>query len=55
MGTVDCDFMTAIDIYECVKQLKIKNCEGYDRIPQRIYKLLLIMNAVFVFGNLSFE
>ena len=36
MGTVDCDFMTAIDIYECVKQLKIKNCEGYDRIPQRI-------------------
>ena len=23
MGTVDCDFMTAINIYECVKQLKI--------------------------------
>ena len=24
------------DIMECVKSLKIKNCEGYDRIPQRI-------------------
>ena len=22
-------------ILECIKQLKIKNCEGYDRIPQR--------------------
>ena len=28
--------MTTIDIYECVSQLKIKNCEGYNRIPQRI-------------------
>ena len=30
------DFMSPFDILECVKQLKIKNCEGYDRIPQRI-------------------
>ena len=28
--------ITAIDILECVKSLKIKNCEGFDRIPQRI-------------------
>ena len=28
--------MTATNILECVKQLKMKNCEGYDRIPQRI-------------------
>ena len=32
----DSDFMSPLDIIECVKQLKIKNCEGYDRIPQRI-------------------
>ena len=24
------------DILECVKELKLKNCEGFDRIPQRI-------------------
>ena len=24
------------DIMECVKSLKIKNCEGYDQIPQRV-------------------
>ena len=28
--------ITAIDILECVKSLKVKNCEGFDRIPQRI-------------------
>ena len=29
-------FMSMDDIIECVKSIKIKNCEGYDRIPQRI-------------------
>ena len=29
-------FMTSARIIECVKSLKIKNTEGYDRIPQRI-------------------
>ena len=33
---VDSDFMSKNEIIECVKQLKLKNCEGYDRIPQRI-------------------
>ena len=28
--------MTSKDITECLKTIKIKNCEGYDRIPQRI-------------------
>ena len=28
--------MTRDRVYECLKQLKSKNCEGYDRIPQRI-------------------
>ena len=28
--------ISSIDILECVKSLKIKNCEGYDRIPQRV-------------------
>ena len=32
----DSNFMSPFDIIECVKQLKIKNCEGYDRITQRI-------------------
>ena len=29
-------FMTGLSISECVKKIKIKNTEGYDRIPQRI-------------------
>ena len=29
-------FMTDEKILECIKGLKIKNTEGYDRIPQRI-------------------
>ena len=29
-------FMTGKRILECIKGLKIKNTEGYDRIPQRI-------------------
>ena len=36
---VYCDnkmFMSSCKIIECVKTIKIKNCEGYDRIPQRI-------------------
>ena len=28
--------MTRDKVYECIKQLKPKNSEGYDRIPQRI-------------------
>ena len=36
MAMVDGDFMTAVDILECINQLKMKNCEGYDRIPQII-------------------
>ena len=28
--------MTDADIKECLNNIKIKNCEGYDRIPQRI-------------------
>ena len=28
--------MTSTDILECLKSIKNKNCEGYDRIPQRI-------------------
>ena len=35
MVAADSNFMSQDDILVCVKQLKIKNCEGYDRIPQR--------------------
>ena len=30
------DFMSATDVMTAVKSLSIKNCEGHDRIPQRI-------------------
>ena len=30
--------MTSTDILECLKSIKNKNCEGYDRIPQRILR-----------------
>ena len=29
-------FMTSLNILECNDGLKLKNTEGYDRIPQRI-------------------
>ena len=29
-------FMSSTDLKECIKSIKIKNCEGYDRILQRI-------------------
>ena len=29
-------FLSAREIMECIKTLKIKNCEGHDRIPQRV-------------------
>ena len=29
-------FMTGIKISECISDLKLKNTEGFDRIPQRI-------------------
>ena len=28
--------MTDTDIIDCLQNIKIKNCEGFDRIPQRI-------------------
>ena len=36
LAVAESDFMSQPEIIECVKQLKMKNCEGYDRIPQRI-------------------
>ena len=32
------DFMTPDKVAECLKGLKTKNCEGYDRLPLRILK-----------------
>ena len=29
-------FMDLASVKECMKNLKMKNCKGYDRIPQRI-------------------
>ena len=38
--------MTKEQIIECIKSLKIKNTEGYDRIPQRI-----IINGLEALGK----
>ena len=29
-------FMSMNNIETCMKAIKVKNCEGYDRIPQRV-------------------
>ena len=29
-------FMSRATILECLKEIKIENCEGYGRIPQRV-------------------
>ena len=47
MAVADGNFMTPVEIYECVKQLK--KCEGYDRISQRI----LIDGIVILINPLS--
>ena len=36
MYAEDSDFMTCNKIFECIGDLKLKNTEGYDRIPLRI-------------------
>ena len=41
--------MRGANIIECIKIIRIKNCEGYDRIPQRIlYDLAEILEAPFI-------
>ena len=34
--STDKNFMTIENVNRAIKSVKIKNCEGYDRIPQRI-------------------
>ena len=29
-------FMSVMEVEKCIKSIKIKNCEGFDRIPQRV-------------------
>ena len=36
--SAETDFMTRERVIECLGEIKIKNCEGYDRIPMRILK-----------------
>ena len=39
-------FMSRVRIIECVKGLKMKNTEGYDRIPQRIIDVLVYVELI---------
>ena len=36
IAAADFMFMSTGEIVDCIKSIKMKNCEGYDRIPQRI-------------------
>ena len=36
MNAENCMFMTRDDVKKCIESIKVKNCEGYDTIPQRI-------------------
>jgi hypothetical protein len=38
INSEEINFMTEDKVAECLNELKIKNCEGYDRIPMRILK-----------------
>ena len=38
VNSQEVNFMTLERVAECLNELKIKNCEGYDRIPLRILK-----------------
>ena len=29
-------FMSLLEVEKCIESIKVKNCEGFDRIPQRI-------------------
>ena len=42
-------FMSSADIRNCISSIKTKNCEGFDRIPQRI----LIDGASILLNPLS--
>ena len=57
MVTTGGDFMTTTDILECVNQLKMKNCEGYDRIPQRILidGISILINPLSNLFNLIYK
>ena len=46
----DSDFMSPFDKIECEKQLKIKNCEGYDRIPQRVLIVTCFDNLTLIYN-----
>ena len=46
MDASNLNFMTKPDIIACIKMLKVKNCEGYDRIPQRV--LIDGMDIIFI-------
>ena len=60
MWTTDYHFMSIENIIKAVKTLKLKNCEGHDRIPQRIlkdgidilkYPLSILFNQIYLQKN----
>ena len=45
----NCNFLSETDIEECIKDIKMKNSEGFDRIPQRI----IVEGCAFLLPPLS--
>ena len=51
-------FMSCANVLECLKEIKQKNCEGYDRIPQRILldgAEILVTPLTILFGKIYNE
>ena len=51
-------FMADNDILECLRNIKIKNCEGFDRIPQRILvdgAQVLVLPLKVLFQKIYFQ
>ena len=51
------NFMTPARVAECLKELKTKNCEGYDRLPLRILKdgTEVLMRPLSILFNKIYE
>ena len=50
INSYDKMFMSQSDITECVKSIKVKNCEGYNCIPQRILVDGLVILDLIIIG-----
>ena len=57
VNTNDKNFTTLENVTKAIKSIKIKNCEGYDRIPQRILSegINYLLEPIHKLFNLIYE